>query len=49
MDYYKDTPPLEFIKDLYNIMKDNDGLRLGTLVADVVNMLEKYLAAQRVV
>jgi len=49
MDYYKDTPPLEFIKDLYNIMKDGDSLAPEKLVADVVDMLAKYLAAQRVV
>jgi hypothetical protein len=46
MDYYKETPPLEFIGDVYDIMKDGDGLAPEKLVVDVVDMLGKYLSAQ---
>ena len=46
MDYYKKTPPLEFIGDLYDIMKDGDCLAPEKLNADVVDMLGKYLSAQ---
>lgn len=47
MDYYKDTPPLEFIGDVYDIMKDGDCLTPEKLKADVVDMLGKYLSAQQ--
>ena len=47
MDYYKDTPPLEFISDVYDIMKDGDCLTPEKLNADVVDMLSKYLSAQQ--
>jgi hypothetical protein len=47
MDYYKDTPPLEFIGDVYDIMKDGDCLSPEKLNADVVDMLRKYLSAQQ--
>lgn len=47
MNYYKDTPPLEFIGDVYDIMKDGDCLSPEKLNADVVDMLGKYLSAQQ--
>lgn len=46
-DYYKDTPPLGFIQDVYDIMQDGDGLTPEKLVADVVDMLGNYLSAQQ--
>lgn len=47
MDYYKDTTPLEFVGDLFDIMKDGDCLSPEKLNADVVDMLGKYLSAQQ--
>ena len=41
--YYKETDPLEFISDLYDIMKDGDGLPPDALVRDITGMLRKYL------
>ena len=46
MDYYEETPPLEFIGDVYDIMKDGDGRTPEKLNADIVDMLGKYLSAQ---
>uniref|UniRef100_A0A6M3LUW1 Uncharacterized protein n=1 Tax=viral metagenome TaxID=1070528 RepID=A0A6M3LUW1_9ZZZZ len=45
-NYYKDTPQLEFIDDVYVLMKDGDCLTPEKLVADIVDMLGKYLFAQ---
>jgi len=47
MDYYNNTSPLEFISDVYDIMKDGDCLSPEKLNADVVDMLGKYLSAQQ--
>lgn len=47
MNYYKETPPLEFIGDMYDIMKNGDCLSPEKLNADVVDMLGKYLSAQQ--
>lgn len=44
--YFLVTPPMEFISDVYDIMKDGDGLTSDKLVTDVVGMLKNYLAAQ---
>lgn len=38
---------LEFISDVYDIMKDGDGMSQKNLVVDIVDMLEKYLSAQQ--
>lgn len=43
--YYRDTPADEFIGDLYCIMHDGDGLTSEALVADVVDMLSRWLEA----
>ena len=37
---------LEFIRDLYDIMVDGDGLTPEALIKDVVAMLKKYLDEQ---
>ena len=47
MDYYNNTSPLEFISDVYDIMKDGDCLSPEKFNADVVDMLGKYLSAQQ--
>lgn len=46
-NYNNDTPPLEFISDVYDIMKDGDNLPPEKLIADVVGMLKNYLSAQQ--
>jgi hypothetical protein len=43
--YYADTPADEFISDLYCIMKDGDGLTPEHLIADIVDMLSRWLEA----
>lgn len=46
-NYYEDTPPIKFVSDVYDIMKDGDNLTPERLVKDVVDMLGKYLFAQK--
>lgn len=41
---YKDTDPIELVRDVYDIMRDGDGLSPEKLVADVVEMLREYLS-----
>jgi hypothetical protein len=45
-EYLQDTPPLMFIEDLHDIMVDGDCLTPDKLVADVVQLIKDYLAAQ---
>lgn len=47
MDYYRETQPIEFIRDVYDIMRGGDCLSPEKLNADVVDMLGKYLSAQQ--
>jgi len=44
IDYYRDTSPMEFISDLYDIMWDGDILTPERLTIDIVGMLKQYLA-----
>jgi len=44
-DAYLLTEPLEFIGDLYDIMKDGDCLTSEHLIEDIKYMLSRYLAA----
>jgi hypothetical protein len=46
-DYFKDTHLLEFISDVYDIMRDGDCLPPEKLIADIVVMLGEYLTAQK--
>jgi len=46
--YYEDTSPMEFIKDLQDIMKDGDNLAPEKLISDIVFMLNHYIEAQEV-
>jgi hypothetical protein len=45
-EYLRDTPPLMFVEDLRDIMFDGDKLTPDRLVADVVKLIENYLATQ---
>jgi hypothetical protein len=46
--YYLVTLPMEFIRDIRDIMQDGDNLAPETLIADVVSMLNGYIASHRV-
>lgn len=41
--YFKLTPPEVFIKDLRDIVADGDNLEPTALLADVKDMLEKFV------
>lgn len=45
--YFRDTLPMEFIGDLYDIMRDrdNDMLTPERLIDDIVDLLRRYIAA----
>jgi len=40
--YFLVTPPMEFIRDIRDIMSDGDNLAPERLVADVVDLLKNY-------
>lgn len=46
-DYIKDTPPLEFIADLYDIMFDGDNMKPKALVKDMAELIKQYLAEHK--
>lgn len=43
-DYYKNTVPIDFISDIYDILDGGDNLTSERLVKDVGNMLKEYLS-----
>lgn len=42
--YFIETPPMEFIGDLYDIMYDGDNLSPEKLVAEIVDLLKNYIS-----
>lgn len=42
--YFLVTPPMEFIRDIRDIMSDGDNLTPEKLVADVVDLIENYIS-----
>lgn len=40
--YFLVTPPMEFIRDIRDIMSDGDNLTPERLVADIVDLLKNY-------
>jgi hypothetical protein len=44
-EYFKHTPPLEFIRDLRDIMRGGDNLTPERLNADILGLVESYLEA----
>ena len=41
--YFLVTPPMEFIRDIRDIMQDGDGLAPEALAADIVGLLNNYV------
>lgn len=40
--YFLTTPPMEFIRDIRDIMSDGDNLAPEKLIADIVDLLKNY-------
>lgn len=47
-DYFSGTSPIDFIKDLHDIMQGGDNLSPERLVADVLDLANKYIEARSI-